>query len=378
MKRLWLALFGIGLIATSCASDVEDAAPPDETVLDASTTTAAESTTTTTTTTTTTEPPPETECSTDRYGVQLPDGWSHEDCTLLTNADASSQITITVASDESYRDALRSLASAVTVTDASLTTLDGAPAVQMMIGGPGQPSTIYVVDVGEGNLVASGPEPFISEVVAGATITSATPGFSVCSAEPTRSEADVVLNTGEDDVDGDGDLETFALVGSDGLTFVEIDGLAAVEGIVVGAVQFGRTDPEATLGWADWDGDGLPEVITREPAGPAFGDVHHVHSINGCETERVATLVNDMRAGSSDIFVCDRDENGVLRTLTTMLIRQTPEVSPAEITNRTTTSLFTSGVSIPFETQVTVTNDPADLDPPIDGPVNLASCATLF
>ena len=381
--RRLLVVLALVVIAAACASNLPNEAasePIPESTAETTTTIPGEPTTTTSTTTT--EPLPETACSTDRYEVQLPEGWSHQDCGLLTSADGSLEITLEMTIGESYRDAIRGFASA-NIVDASLATAGAADAVRLEIDlappvADDASSTTFVVDTGDGNFVASGPEPFIDEVMSGATINSVAPPPVICSAEPGVSTADIVLKVGEVDIDGDGDLELFALFSDDDVTFVEIDGLAAVEGVVSAPVQFGRTDPQAVLGWADWDGDGLPEIITREPAGPAFGDVHHVHSIDGCDIERVATLVNDARAGSTDLFVCDRDDDGVLNTLTTMLIRQTPDVSPAEITNRSITSIFTAGVLISLETQVAVTTDAADLTPTIDGPINLEGCGSFF
>ena len=374
-----LIMLAVALVAAACAGDaqeaVADAAPLDESTVEPPPTTAEPTTTTTSTTTTTTEAPPETECSGAGYEIQLPDGWSHQECTTLTSGDSTSEVTLAITSDESYREALRNLTSSETITGATLTTISEAEAVRLEIDST---STTYVVNTGEGNFIASGPEPFVTDVVNDATITSAPPAILACSAESTRLETDTVLNSGQADVDGDGDLETISLVASDRLTNVEIEGLAAVEGTVVGPVQFGRTDPQSVLGWTDWDGDGLPEIITREPAGPAFGDVHHVHSIDGCGVERIATLVNDARAGSTDVYVCERNDDGVLDTLTTMLIRQTSDISPAEITNRSITSVFTGGILVSLETEIAVTSDVADLTPPIEGPVNLASCGTLF
>lgn len=304
----------------------------------------------------------------------------HEDCTTLTSVDSGVAATITLLEGDSYRGTLARFGSVETILSAELTVVDTAEAVRLELGESETSSggITYVVDTGDGTIVASSTDASIDAVRDMIAITQSPLTATVCTGEVMTGDNSTVLRSGEADVDGDGDLETLSLIATDGVTEVEIVGLAAVEGNVVGTVQFGRTDPEAVLGWADWDGDGLPEIITREPAGPAFGDVHHVHSINGCEIERVTTLVNDMRAGSSDIFVCARDADGVLSELTMLMIRQTPDITPAEITNRTITSIFTAGVPVATETQVTVTNDLADLNPAIDGPINLGSCATLL
>ena len=377
-----LVTLTLALTATACASGnqvADDTAPTEApAVVETSTTTAPE--TTTTESPTTTEPPPETSCSVEHYEVQLPDGWSHMDCVVLTSADSSEEVTISFTGEESYRDALTRFGSTETILAAETSGADGVDGVRLELG-PSETSperTTYILDAGDGAIIASGPSLVVDDIRRTMELSPALPTRPVCTGELMSGETTTVLRSGQADVDDDGDLETFSLVATDGVTEVEIVGLAAVDGNVVGTVQFGRTDPEAVLGWADWDGDGLPEIITREPAGPAFGDVHHVHSIDGCEVERVTTLVNDMRAGSTDVFVCSRDTDGDLSELTMLMIRQDADISPTEITNRSITSIFTAGVAIALETQVTITSDPADLDPPIDGTVNLAGCATLF
>lgn len=420
---------GLGVLLAACGGDADtESAAADEGSQNAEatveSTSSSEPVTTTTVTTavatsttaaTTTTTVFDGTCSAPRFEIIVPDGWSHQDCFDFSegeipdrsdDAEFRSEIDVFLTPSQTYREAIGRVAQEAPILSGETVSISGAPGVRLVTGDPFTEESdemgervIYVADAGDGVFFAAGVEltiPFtgasdlsvderysqtvgvLDELVRTIQIDTATPDPVVCSGELVLDETATVLNSGEADLDGDEDLEVLRLVVIGSETFVEIEGLAKVEGNIVGVVELGRPDAEAVLGWADWDGDGFPEIFTREPAGPSFGDVYHVHSVNECEVERVATLTFDVRDVSSNTFVCDRTDDGTLNMLTTQRADVDATQNPATVTANSITSIFAAGINLPFETSTVVTNDRADLVPPFTQTEALASCATFF
>ena len=359
-------------------------------------------------------PPQAGTCGTDRYTITLPDGWSHDDCVRFSEGrfpiegedfEFRPEIDVHFTTGETYHEALSRIVESETILSSERISVgtQRVEAVRLVIeepfseffGDTGERVT-YVVPTGDGVFFAAGVElvdtfssprlpqderyaitiSSLAEMMSTIDITTVAVPVANCVGGLVLDDSAEILNSGQADLDGDGDLESIRLVAFSNRTEVEISGLASVIGNITGVVNPSDfADPFRSLGWADWDGDGLPEIITREPAGPAAGDLHYAFGIVGCDLVGVGSLLSTGSTQYSDTFSCSRNASGTSESLVTVATRIDVNQDPVVVTYTTTEATYAAGVFITSEPAVRVETGFNVGD---GQPSGLSSCATFF
>ena len=353
----------VDLVEIATADLSEAPVPVETTIPVAPTTTIAAPTTSSTTVapTPTTPTPPTTpvdggpqSCSGARYEIDIPDGWTHDDCTRLTsgafpgpNADIEfrPEIDIAFTSSETFADALYRINTTELVLSQESAIANGGFASQLFVlrdewYDVGE-RTVAVIDLGDAVLFISANEltdiqgpltggdfrshyrnetlPRFEEVLLSLSVDA---GPALCEA-PSIDDA-VVVTGGLVDLDRDGAAETVSVFDDpNGGRYLLIEGLYAGDPIW-GAVETNFAG-QTLLGWSDWNRDGIHEFFVSSDGG-ASGVRDGIYTINGCvivpvvdQDGNAASLWNRASGLSANSYRCVRNDRDVLTSFETLV-----------------------------------------------------------